>query len=406
MNNSEENMAPSNTSEPEDMTTNEVNHTNSNTNLLSNLEKIEDTATYFLIHNCLGKFYNENDYEDISFDLIDSVVIETLNLNENNTISLENSGFCIDEIYQQKLTETENIYVVYYRLGQSAGNIADRVAWVRINSENSVFSIYPYEYLNFSNQLHLKEEDTITIDNIKEIEKNENNGYEPSAITTDDASCVKELFRRYKFDLLLDLNHLYNTLEEEYKNAKFENIESLEQYVESNRTDLYLDTISQYNVSKTNESNTYTIVSDGENEYIFYVTNLMEYTILMDNYTIVTIQDTYQEALPNAQAKYCINRIIEAINDKNYEFVYERLNPIQKNNYYRSLSDFENFVKNSFFTKNNYEIDEEYLIISTYVYQYRVKIMDNSNGGAAYKYFTMTVNLQNEDNFTISIVSI
>ena len=64
----------------------------------------------------------------------------------------------------------------------------------------------------------------------------------------------------------------------------------------------------------------------------------MNYTILLDDYLIVEDKENYDALLPQVQAEYCVKRVIDSINDGNYEFVYDKLNEIQKNNYYKNIS--------------------------------------------------------------------
>ncbi len=400
-----ENTNPNNTNSENTTQSNMTGNDNGVEEETERLQKVSDNDTYFLVQYCLKSFYDENDFENISLDLIDQEAKERLNLNEQNMLNLQNNGFCVDEILQQKINEVESIYVVKYRLGETTGEITNKVVWIRINQNNQVFSIYPYEYLSELQMLDLRDNDVIQLENVEDITRNENNQYQSSDIVTTTEACMKELFRRYKFDLLLDREHLYDTLEEEYRNLKFPDLEDLQQYINTNKADLYLDSIAAY---KKENYDTYTQFTGKGQEgdyYIFRCTNLMEYTMFMDNYTVVTIKDKYNGVLGNSQARYCINRVIQAINNKDYEFVYEKLNPIQKNNYYRNFSDFEEFIHNHFYDENNYEIAEEYLIISTDVYQYEVEIRDANGDDVSYRRLTMAVELKEDTDFVIGITS-
>mgnify|MGYP002544218377 CR=1 FL=1 len=61
---------------------------------------------------------------------------------------------------------------------------------------------------------------------------------------------------------------------------------------------------------------------------------LKERIITKLNLDNIVNKDTYNAFLPAARAKYCINRVVEALNYKDYDFIYSKLNPVQKNNYY------------------------------------------------------------------------
>lgn len=370
------------------------------------LTKTNNVDTYFLMKYCLETFYYYNDYDDINIttDYIDKEAIEEFNANKNN-FNTENKGICIDEIYRQYIDNDKSIFAVYFRFGEISGNITNKVVWIKINEENELFSIYPYEYLRLHNYLNLKTNDIIPIKNENEIEKNENNSYSKGEkeITTKDF--INELFRRYKFDLLLDIEHLYNSLDGQYKENRFNNIEKLKQYIQENKSELYLDNISTYSTINNENYVQYTGESNIGKNYVFRVRNVMDYTIFLDNYTIMTSKDEYNKEEPNEQAKICIDRVIQAINDKNYEFVYEKLNAIQKNNYYKNIEDLEEFLKRYFYDKTSYEIHKEYLMISADVYQYTVKITDTDNKEFSYRNVTMAITLKDSSDFEVSIVN-
>lgn len=367
------------------------------------LKKTKDIATYFLVKQCMETYYHAGT-ADKALNIIDeeakgSVTSSTLKWFEE----AESSAFCIDEIYQQSLGNSKKIYLVNHRLETEPSIIKQSSILIKIDEKNETFSVYPYEYLKLHNYLNAKEDDVIAMDNAKDIEKKENNTYETTDSVINSESCMKELFARYKFDLLLDVEHLYNTLDTEYRDMRFRSLVELKQYITDNKTDLYLDTLSKYKITKYDQYIEYMGISNRENHYIFYATSLMEYTLRLDNYTIITSKDIYNGVLPTVQARYCIDRIMEAINDKNYRFVYEKLNPIQKNNYYSNINELENFIENNFYKKTSYEIDEDYLIISSDVYQYNIKITDATKSTFSYRNLIMTVNLKENEDFVISI---
>ena len=127
---------------------------------------------------------------------------------------------------------------------------------------------------------------------------------------------------------------------------------------------------------------------------------------MLDDFSAITEEyyDMYKISTPNIQGEYCIDRVMKAINEKNYEFVYSKLNSVLKNNYYPTIQDFENFLVNNFFEKNNYEIDKKFKQIGNNVFQYNVKITDKTENSKLYKEFIMTVYLKDEADFNISIL--
>lgn len=373
------------------------------------LTEVNDLYTYFLIKQCITNYYNAETIEK-ALSIIDTEAKEALNINQDNVSNLYNNydkpQFCIDKIYKQSLNVSKDLYVVYHRLQKNlADNLTDTIIFIKIDNKNISFSVYPYEYLKQYNYLGLGQDDVVTINNLNDMQQNNSNKYKTDEISKDDKTCMQELHDRYKFDVQFDTNRLYNKLDEEYRKLRFPSLNIFLQYIDDNKRAIINQDILKYKISKDNEYKEYLIINDDNTHCIFNMKNLMDYKIKLDNYTITpkVYNDIYGVYLPNVRGKYCIDRIITAINDKNYNFVYEKLNPIQKNNYYRNINDFEKFIEQSFFDKNNYEVEDEYLKISSDVYQYDVKIKDATEKDLTYKKLTMTVTMTENMDFYISI---
>lgn len=386
------------------------------------LEEVTDLYSYFLMKQCLANYYNSvvtelsfnTETKEKILNIIDKEAKETLNIDYNNILNLydgfNNTEFCIDKIYKQELDENKDIYVVYHRLqkdSESNTTTQNTVILVKIDKKNSTFSIYPYEYLQTLNYLSLGQDDVIKIDNLDEITENNSNIYEFNVDLEDDQVSITEFYRRFKFDVQFDVEGLYSKINEEYKNLKFPTLEDFIQYINKNKEDILSNRIIKYEVNKYDDYRDYVVICKEEKPYIFSATNIMNYTILLDKYTVLTKKyaDTYEQAFTGSQTKYCISRVIQAINDKNYEFVYQRLNPIQKNNYYRNIEDFKEFIVNNFYEVNNFEVDENYLEVSDKVYQYQVKVTDATGNEFTYKSFTMAVTVREDTDFYISIIN-
>lgn len=375
------------------------------------LKQITDIYSYFLVKQCLDKYYNAQTVEE-ALNILDVEVKELLNINENNVSNLYNDfnkpEFCIDKIYKQKVDASKDIYLVYHRLqknSESNSYAINTVLFLKIDERNVDFSIYPYEYLRNANYLELGQDDVIKINNLNEIPENKNNGYKTSLISKDDQTCIKEFYDRYKFDVRFDVEGLYYKLNEEYRNLKFTNLENFRQYINENKENIINGNIKKYEVNKYDDYKDYVVICENNVPYIFSAKSIMDYTILLDKYTVITkkYEEQYERSLTGAQTKYCINRIIQAINDKNYDFVYQKLNVVQKDNYYKNIEDFKKFIYNNFYEKNNFEVDEDYLIVSSKMYQYNVKITDATENEFTYRRFTMAVTIKEGTDFEISI---
>lgn len=392
-------------------TNSENNVNNNNSNNSSNVNKLEktiDKEVYFWLKDRISMYFSSNELNEPT-KIIDTDVIDELKLTKDNYRRFNNfdgAAFRIDEIYEQTLDNNKCIYVVKLKYGKSEDDVKDTILWVKRDRENKTFSIYPYEYIRIKNYTNFKEGDILPVNNAKKIEKNSENQYEEDDNRNISAEmCMKGLFERYKFDLILDNNHLYNLLEEDYKNAKYSSVDDLKRYIKQNKVGLYLDTLNEYKVINYSTYIEYRAICNSKRNFVFNARNMMDYTISLDNYSIVQNEETYDAFFPAAQAKYCVDRIVQAINYRDYDFVYSKLDPVQKNNYYRNKNDFNDFLDQNSYSENDYNIGDDYLIISDNVYQFTVTLVDVSGKDNLGKTLTMAITLKDGTDFTMSVVS-
>lgn len=386
-------------------TTNNINENTVNEEKTEEvLKQISDTKSYFIIKNIVDQYYDSNELNEPS-KLMDKEVINKLKLTDENYKQFNNFDlpiFRIDEIFKQKINDNTALYVVYHSFGIDKSNLNQSVIWVKVNKKQKDFSIYPYEYIKLNNQTGLKENDIIKI-STNEIEKSDFNNYNETKIDAD--ICMKELFERYKFDVLVDNEHLYSTLNEEYKKLKYPQYKDLEQYIVNNKNDLYLDKVSEYKATNQTSFVEYIVKCTSNRSVVFKAKNMMNYNIELDSYTFTQEQEKYSGLLPAAQARYCVDRVIQSVNYKDYNFIYERLNPVQKNNYYRDIDTFKDFIDKSFYDENSYEVEEDYLILSDDVYQFDVKVTDSTGKDFSYKKLKMAVTLRDNGEFYVSMIN-
>lgn len=388
--------------------------------VVGNLTPMYNSRTYFLLQMCLNKYYsystgydieegdeNTDNNIDALWYFFDDEVKQKLNVNINNVGTFRTnkiySEYCIDTIYMQPVANDIKLYLVYYR-EENDEKVKSTSILIKIDEKNQKFSIYPYQYLEKYNYTNLKSGDRIKIENVKEIKENGFNAYDSNIISTETLDYLYELYDRYQFDLLYDLEHLYNTLNAEYKKIHYNTFEEFSLFVEGYKGVLLNDKLVGYGSAKG--ENCVEFIGKGESgrEYIFDIKNLMNYEIMLDSYTVETVkyQSAYNAALYQVRGKYCIDRIMVAINEKNYKFVYEKLNAAQKNNYYRNYEDFEKFILETFYAKNKYDIPGQERSISKTVYQYIVNVTNYYEEEES-KTVNITVYLKEKGDFEIAI---
>ena len=358
-----------------------------------------DSYSYFLNKQCLTSFYSskQNAYNVLPNELKQYDISSFYG-------RIEDASFCIDDIYCANASLSKDIFVVYYRLEIGNGNYSDLCSIVKIDKKNLSFSIYPFEYLKLKNISTLIENDMIPIDiiNLDDIEKTEYNHYRIDDISTTEVACIREIFERCRFDYDFDKNHLYSCLNEDYKNQKFENFDSFINYL--NTSNILKGSVEKFQVEKMNGYTQYVVFGSYDNCYIVNYFNIMSYDLLLDNYTIYAQNylNVYSSNLPNVQAKYCIDRVRKAINDKNYKFVYEKLDSVYKNSNFIDYNSFESYIKQMFYEKNSFEF-LNFKKLSSNIFEYIVKITDETGKSLSYRQLNMTVTLKDNTDFVISI---
>lgn len=396
--------------------TNDITNTTNSSNLTEiekayaemekSLKKVTDMKTYFLMKNLLTRYYASNDFEN-PVEIIGKEAINEMGLTKENYRKYNDFDapiFRIDEIYEQRFGSGEYIYVIKHKYGKTNLDAKDSIIWVRKDNYNKLFCIYPYEYLKAKNYTGFGDGDKIPKFFEDSIEENSENTYE-DITTVDTETCMKGLFERYKFDLLADEIHLYNSLNEEYRNIKFPSIADLTNYIRSNKNSLYLDYLTGYKAERHSGYVEYSAVCGSKRTFIFNVNNMMDYNICLDEYTILQDEKEYNSYLSEAQSTACLNRVLMALNANDYEFLYGKLSVVQKNNTYRNINDFKNFIDKCKYEESIFEVDTDYLIVADNVYQFYIKVTDASKKDGSYKQLTIVITLKENSDFSMSIAS-
>ena len=365
------------------------------------LFQTEKPYAYLLMKQCISSFYSsrENAYKILPIELKNHDISEFYG-------NINSCDFCIDKIYQANVSLSKEVYFVYYREQKNDTACESKSLVVKLDKKNLSFAIYPYEYLKAKNCSELKANDLISLEiiNTKDIENIQVNHYRVNDIIKDNLTYSKELFERFKFDTKYDLEHLYNSIDGEYKKTRFNNdYNKFTTYINNKKEEYSKEIYKGYQIFSNDKSLQLIAVSESNNHYVFNMLSLMKYSVQLDNYTtsLPLYASLYHSSFPNVRAKYCIDRVRKAINDKNYEFIYAKLNSVQKSNYYKEYNDFVKYIQIYFYEKNKFEYGD-YVKVSEKTYRYSVDVIDANNDSAIRK-MTMTITLKNKEDFEISI---
>lgn len=175
-----------------------------------------------------------------------------------------------------------------------------------------------------------------------------------SIIDMDTEGVLQIYFNNFKTAVLEDAEVAFNMLDKEYREKRFGNLESFKEYITSNYNLIRGASLSSYIANEYGNYTQYVCVDSNGNYCIFRETAIMEYTILLDTYTIELPEFTekYYNATEQQKVALNIDRFIQAINNKDYAYSYNCLADSYKNNYFKTQKDFETYVKQNFYEKN------------------------------------------------------
>ena len=249
------------------------------------------------------------------------------------------------------------------------GYIQDVYLFVNLDYNNNTFSIEPlinkeidFEKFVFDNEN-------------KQIEINNNNVFSDEKINYE-YTCKKYIDYYSKISLARpDL--AYQLLDEEYRNARYGTLEAFKKYIENNRDIIKSISLNQYQVIEEGALKEYICIDKNEFYYIFRETSIMNFTLITDTHTVDLPQFTkkYNEATIQEKVSMNINKIVEALNMKDYRYVYNKFSDGFKNNYFKTENDFIEFAE-KYFANNNNVIYNEYSETTNDTYIYNITLKD------------------------------
>lgn len=208
-------------------------------------------------------------------------------------------------------------------------------------------------------------------------------------------------FSEYKNKIKSDIEEAYNILDEEYRLKRFGGLNEFKTYVKENQNNIEKADIIKYQKYEEEDITRYICIDNNENYYIIYETNPMQYTIMLDTYTLDTPEFIEKYNSTNEQGKVALNiqKIIQAINNKDYKYVYNCLSEGFKRNYFRTQDDLKKYIQGNFFEFN--EPEYENFSETSGIYKYEVKIK-NKNDSEESIIKTFVIKLNSGTDFEIS----
>ncbi len=355
---------------------------------------------FFSINACIQKIisYMKSNNNVAIYSIMNKEYIE------NNSITEENvkDKLGIKDITKCKAKKVYELVGVNYGSYYIEGITADSNIYFNINwdTENASFDFKIISKEEFEGYINTTIEEESVKNTEKSIEKNQYNSIPYKYFTEEDV--VEAYFYDYIDNTMNFRIEAYNSLEENYRNKRFGSLENFIGYVENNsrikdiytskNTDIsdysnYMEYLvsrkdvgmEKYEIEKKDGYKQYTCIDSYGNYYIFKATAPMQYTLILDTYTvdIPEFVNKYNKSNDQEKALLNLNKFMLAMNDKDYKYVYSILADSFKAKNFPTYQSFETYAKQTFFEQNKFEYKKFGNEAGTY-YTYEVGISDAS----------------------------
>ena len=374
------------------------------------IQKVEDANIFYSISFCIEKYYDNLYNEDLDNETLNEKkqnLYNTLSKKyiEENSINIDNILDKVEQIENQVVftaTKVETITAMDYQVYRVQGIIEnlsnentpleDRFFIVSIDSNNATYDIEPLDKEEIDNLDKVQ----ITTD-IEPIEKNDDNSF--TIINTGYNELLVKYIKYYQKLVNNDVERAYNLLDEEYKEKRFGSIDKFIEYIKLKQNTLQDITIQKYSTNTKDDYEEYIIVDTNNNYYIIEEYSVMDFKMKLDSYTIESQENIqkYNTLTDTNKVSANIRKIIEAINNKDYNYIYNKLNEEYKNNKFSNINQLINYINNNFYDVNLVGNGTAELEANVYI----AKIQITSNKSEI-KQVTILVRLLEGTDFEIS----
>lgn len=161
----------------------------------------------------------------------------------------------------------------------------------------------------------------------------------------------------YRNNCLTNAQVAYELLNEEYRKIKFPTLNEYIKYLSEKKEEIKQAKLNKYSINNYSEFKEYIIQDQFGNYYIFNVTAVMEYTICLDTYTVPTTEfiEKYNKASNEKKAGMNLNRFLESIKEKDYNYAYGKLAEEFKSSNFETQAKFENYINKNWLEYENIE---------------------------------------------------
>ena len=305
-------------------------------------EKLSSKALFFQIEDMVKTYFNyetDNNMEKSAISPSGEIQLK----NNANNVFVAKQMYVLDKI--------NNITVFIEGLARGRNSQEECYLVMNLDYTNNTYEMIASSKQEFENAKN---------NNINE-EYRQNNSIKVNAYNEiqqkkiSDLQVIKRYFDDYKFKAINQPQEAFALLDTTYKKEKFHNnLEQYKTYIQNNLETLQDANIVKHGVKQEGEIIRYTFVDNYNHQYELKETGIYEYTITLDNHTVLSTEQQKQYAgLTNEQkATSNVEKVMKLINQKDYQTVYGYLNTEFKNKNFPTVEAFTNYMNETFFENN------------------------------------------------------
>ena len=147
-------------------------------------------------------------------------------------------------------------------------------------------------------------------------------------------------------------------MNQEYRNKRFGNYETFSKYVDNNLQDIAKLSFTQYLVNNYDGYKEYVCKDKYENLYIFHETAVMDFTLMLDTYTLDNEKflEKYNSSDDQYKVAMNIDKWIQMLNCRDYSSAFKVLDEtFRTDNFANDVDKFEAYMRQYF--PDHYELD-------------------------------------------------
>ena len=366
----------------------------------SNSVKENNIYTILAIDNVIQNVidYAKESNKQALYNITETNYIKRNNISTDNVITIYEN---IEKYYIQEMcafeTSTMSEYYTYgFILKENNDKPENYYFKVCKDSSNSTFSVSPLKI----DEYNKAKEGKINKTENESIKSNLHNKYNYNLYSG------KDVAEKYINDFIFKMKYIpdvaFGTLDEEYRNKKFSNIDEFKSYIKNNseRFDDFI--IRSYGREATENITNYEVEDINNYYYKIKASSGMDYTIILDDYTVESNEyvQKYNSSSDSTKIATCINKFFKLINSKEYKSAYTYLDDTFKQKNFDTVGKFETYAKQNFFNNNTVTISSAEKVGD--IYSCKVQIKSGVSVAAMSKDITVIIKLKENTDFVMS----